>query len=360
MKPTILLKIFYFSIALTILVVSCKPKDKSGDPTGDNYSNGVIIVNEGSFQKSNASISYFNPDTKDVEKDIFKSSNGRPLGDVAQSVMIAHGKGYIVVNNSNKIEVVSANDFKSISTIAGLSSPRYMVPLSNSKAYLTEWVGFGVRGNVDVVDLSTNTVIKSIQVGESPEKMLILGGKLYVVNSTDSTLMIINTVTDETEDTIKVGDSPNSIVSDLNNNIWVVCGGKKIYTPPTYDLDVSSSTAGSLVKLDYNGHVLQTFGFSDKAESPSNLIINKAKDILYYNYAGAIYSFPINSASLASIPFINRNFYGIGMDPKNDLIYGGQAKDFSQTDYVFRYTNTGLLLDSFNVGIAPNGFAFNY
>jgi hypothetical protein len=115
-----------------------------------------------------------------------------------------------------------------------------------------------------------------------------------------------------------------------------------------------------LVQLDNNGNVLQSLNFTDNSQSPSNLIINKSKDILYYNYAGAVYAFPINSGTLSSVPFIDRNFYGLGIDPKNDLIYGGQASNFSQTDYFFRYSNTGQLLDSFNVGIAPNGFAFNH
>jgi hypothetical protein len=172
--------------------------------------------------------------------------------------------------------------------------------------------------------------------------------------------MIINTTTDRTEDTIKIGDYPNSIVADVNNTIWILCGGKKVYTPPTYDLDLNASTVGSLVQLDNNGNVLQSLSFTDNSQSPSNLIINKSKDILYYNYAGAVYAFPINSGTLSSVPFIDRNFYGLGIDPKNDLIYGGQASNFSQTDYFFRYSNTGQLLDSFNVGIAPNGFAFNH
>lgn len=47
-----------------------------------------------------ASLSYYNPEMKHVENEVFARANGMKLGDVAQSMVIHKGVGWIVVNNS--------------------------------------------------------------------------------------------------------------------------------------------------------------------------------------------------------------------------------------------------------------------
>ena len=49
--------------------------------------------------------------------------NNRPLGDMVQSFSVADDKGFIVVNNSQKVEVVLLNTFKSSGCIRGILSP---------------------------------------------------------------------------------------------------------------------------------------------------------------------------------------------------------------------------------------------
>ena len=49
---------------------------------------GLFIINEGNFQYGNASLSYYNPDTKAIENEVFFRSNAMKLGDVAQSITV--------------------------------------------------------------------------------------------------------------------------------------------------------------------------------------------------------------------------------------------------------------------------------
>ena len=121
-------KIFFLlnaCVFLVSLLVSCKKETPPDDNDIDiTTSHGVFIVNEGNFQWSNASITYYNFSNNDYKEDIFKDVNNRPLGDVAQSVCIYNGKAYIVVNNSNKIEIVNLSDFASCGVISGIFRQR--------------------------------------------------------------------------------------------------------------------------------------------------------------------------------------------------------------------------------------------
>ena len=70
----------------------------------------------------------------------FLKCNGRPLGDVPNSMIINGYLAYIVVNNSGKIEVINRNSLESVATINGLISPRNMAVVNDNKAYVIEHV----------------------------------------------------------------------------------------------------------------------------------------------------------------------------------------------------------------------------
>jgi len=329
------------------------------------YEMGVFIVNEGPFQNGTGSISFFDRTSGAVEHKIFQTANsGAVLGNIVQSYEVHQERGYAVVNNAGKVEVVDADNFSTAGTITGLDQPRYFLGINDSKGYVSQWGATGVDGSVQVVDLMTLTVTASISTGSGAGRMLMNGDKVYVVNGggfgSDNTVSVINTATDEVEATITVGDNPNSLQLDANGKLWVLCGGRKVYDPMTFELDTAASTRGALYRINTQSNAEElNFAFDDVSASPSNLIVNQAGTTLYYGYAGSVYAQNVNENTPATTAFIGRDFYGMGIDPASGYIYGADAGDFTSPGQVIRYDgSTGAAIDTLEADVIPNGFYF--
>lgn len=361
MKNSTSLRRFLLAAAFATGFVSLTSCDNNKEVPSVGYTqNAVLISNEGAFTKSNASVSYYNRSTGTTENNIFGKANGSlVLGDVLQHIAAHNDRAYLVMNNSGKVVVVNANTFVTEGEIANLEMPRYFAVLNDTKGYVTEWVGYSGNGRVAVVDLATLTVTKTIEVGVNPEQLLLANGKLYVANIGGNTVSVINTATDALETSIPVTHGPNSLVLDRNNQLWVTAGGKKVYNSETWELVEAQSTPGALLKIDAaTNTVSNAIAFSSKAASPSRLTTNGAKDKLFYTYGGSVYQQDINAAVLNPTALINRGFSSLGIDPDNGYIYAGVTPNYTTDGWVIRFNPTGAAVDSFRVGIAPNGFTF--
>ncbi|MFC6998227.1 YncE family protein [Rufibacter roseus] len=343
MKTTRFNRYLLYTLASgSLLFTSCSSDDDSG-PKGA-YEHGVFITNEGSFGTPNGEVSYYDPNTKTLVPELFKEVNDRPLGDVVQSMTIANDKAYLVANNSNKVEVVNAYTFEELGVIEDLLLPRYMVALNSQKGYITEWVDYGVNGRVAVVDLNSNTVLKTIEVGQLPEQLVLVNNKLYVANSSGNTLSVINTATDQVESTIDVGDNPNQLVVDASNNIWVLRGGY--------------GTSGALIKINPANQNQTVFALPGSTQAPGLLAINGARNQVYYSFNKSVYRVSTTATTLPTAPLFNRTeLYGLGVSPQEDLIYAGVGP-YASNGRVVRFKTSGERIDSFQVRILPNGFTF--
>jgi YVTN family beta-propeller protein len=356
------LQLINFTIALlsmTTIFISCDKDEDEGTTIVTPSTTGVYVVNEGNFGAGNSSISFLDLQSGTLTNNLFEATNGVPLGDVAQSMMIHQGKGYIVVNNSQKIEVVDISNFTSLTTINGLQSPRHMTAIG-SKGYVCDWFS----NEVAVIDLTSNTIIKHLPVGTGPEQSAVSGTQLFVANigglSSDSTVSVIDLFDDLVVGTITVGINPNSIVSDKYGKVWVLCGGS---TGPDFIGGTADDIAGSLWCINPNTYVIEKQFLMNAANHPVKMKINKDKTELWYllgedGYSGNIVKMGISAPAPNNNPVISKTFYGLGIDAENGNIYGGYSPGFTQNGFMFRYNSAGVLIDSMGVGIAPNGFEF--
>ncbi|MHC1703229.1 MAG: DUF5074 domain-containing protein [Tenuifilaceae bacterium] len=352
------LALLFLLVTGSILISSCE-KDDPKPILPYDLTRGVAISNEGSFGASNASLSIYYPDGDSVINDVFNKVNNRPLGDVFQSIGFAGDNAYLVINSSNKIEVINKNTCMEVATIPSLDGPRYFIALNSQKGYVSLWGG---NGKIGVIDLATNTISKQIAVGIGPEKLAIAGGKLFVANSggwgTDNKISVINPQTDEVTATITVGDNPKDFVIDKNGKLWVLCSGNIVYGG---DYSIVSQTESQLVMINTSTNTIEkTIGLGETFH-PSHLEINTTKDILYYagdfGVAG-IFSVSITSPIKATSPLINEYFYGFNVDSESGNIYGLQAPSFTRAGTLKRYSSAGDILGTHTMGVGPNGAYF--
>ncbi len=349
--------LFSYILLIAITFSSCKKDDSS--PIFFDLTKGVTISNEGSFGAGNASLSIFIPEKNKVINDIYTKTNNLPLGDVFQSIGFSNQEAYLIINASNKINIVDKDSCYLITTIENISSPRYFSQIDNQKAYITIW---GDGGKVDVLDLESKTITKQIAVGSGPEKMAIASGKAFVTNSggwsTDNKVSVINTTTDEVTATITVGDNPKDIIVDKNNKVWVLCTGNIVYDG---NYNILSQTESQLVRINPSTNEIETTISLGETYHPSLLEVNATGDVLYYGgdwSTSGIFSISITASAKATTPLINDNLYGFNVDPTDGVIYGLQSPSFTSSGTLKTYSSSGELLGSYSVGIGPNGAYF--
>ena len=345
-----------FVLAALAVLAACSPdKKETPAPSPDTY-----ILSEGQFKAKDGAVSGFNRNARVITNvDLFGSANGgSQLGDVVQSMGVQGNKGYVVVNGSEKIEVVTLPDFKTAGTITGLDQPRYFTSTSATRGYVTEWRGpytGYLPGVLTILNLSTNTVASRVTVGRNPEQLLALGGKIYVPNILDNTVSVVDEATGTLTNTIAVPEGPASMVADKDGNVWVLCNGVVSYATGA----AVQVSAGSLVRFNPASPTTQLKLTFPATTSPGQLRINPTKDQLYYQFGGAEYQMSTAATALPTTPFLRRSFSGFAIDPRDNTIYGAIAPSYSSNGRFIRYQPSGAPIDSFNVKVGPNGFVFN-
>ena len=220
-------KLILLNALLLLFIIGCDKEDPPLLIPPSISSTGVYVVNEGLFGQNNAGLSYKNLEDGIVTNNAYSSANnGNPLGDNANSMTIFGSKGYIAVDNSNKVEIINLNDFKSFGFIdLGMNgSPREIYVKDENTAYVTSL-------NLDQVaklDLQTKTVTTRINVGRKPEGIKGANGKLFVANSGfgfDNTVSVIDMASDMVVATLQVGLNPRFVLNGFDNFIYVVCTG---------------------------------------------------------------------------------------------------------------------------------------
>ena len=324
-------------------------------------SNKVIyVLNEGSWNNNNASVSAIDPTDGSSYYYQFAAANGRNLGDTGQDILRYGGKIYIAVSGSNTIEVVDGNSLTSIKTIKPESgrpgNPRGLAA-SDGKIYVSLYDGYVAK-----IDTTSLAFEDSIAVGPNPEELTIANGCLYVTVSDglnwsagyDNGKYVSKIGLDsfKVASKINVLVNPTEITSDKAGNVFVISMGNYGDIPATVqkiDKNDSVTVVGRATLMACYENTLYTVNAPYGAP---------AIEFVSYNTAtGVKESDAFITGSADQIP---TNPHSISVNPKNGNIFIGSyltAADYLSNGYVYEYAN-GAFKARYNAGVGPRKFVY--
>lgn len=355
-KISKLLKLMVAALAVSPILCSCSDSDDGPALPEEASGDGVFIVNSGNFGYSNASLSYYNPETKSVSNNVFQSANGQKLGDVAQSMTIYNGKAWVVVNNSHVVFAFDPVTYKELGRITDFTSPRNIHFVSDSKAYVSQlWDNRIIVINPQKYEVTGYITVPDMTMENGSTEQMVQIGKYVYCNcwSYNNRIIKIDTTTDQVVGQVEVGLQPVALVADKNNKLWTLCDGGYYGSPYGYE-------APSLYQVDPETLTVMRHFDMTLGTTASALLINGNRDALYW-CAGDVWRMDITATELPATSLIaadGRWFNAMSIDPVREDIYVADAIDYTQSGIIYRYSKSGAKVDEFRVGIIPAGFCW--
>ena len=301
----------------------------------------VFVANEGNFGASNGSISMINNNDEvyHVEE----------VGDVVQSLEVYEDKLIVVVNNSHMIKVydITENGLRlpGIEISTNNSSPRELVVIDD-KVYFTNWntkdvkvlnlfnynietsisvdglpesivtdgnyLWVGIMMNEDYssassvvkIDINSNLVVETYEVGLGPTSMVIDDGDIYVART------YYNDNWESFHGSSKIGSSEIII---NNYGIGTACGGSIM----KYSNEIYRSFDGGIASLDFNldVNILSRIGSYDQSQVYSTEVIGD------YIYFGLFTSLNTNQVRVKDFNNNEVAIYDVGLLPGDFAIW---------------------------------------
>ncbi|HRY99197.1 MAG TPA: hypothetical protein P5550_09110 [Bacteroidales bacterium] len=344
--------IFLLTASLSLSSCSNDPDEivipSSGYPGGE----GVFILNEGTFGGGNGSLSFFSTSRDKVYQDVYRAANDQALGDMPLSMVLFGDTAAISVNGSGRLVFVRLSDMKSLGSVDGLASPRQMV--SQGGRLLVSDLS---QGLVHVVDRRTMTLSGSIPTVHAVEHLYVHGGQVFAaawssfyVNKPNNLILKIDPVQGVVTDSLLLSKEPNSMASDGDGMLWVLCSGGYLYeeSPALYGIDLSSFS------------IVKQFTFVKGSDYPSSLCISHDGQQLFFLNQGSIWKMGVTDASLPTQPWHSGNgyFYQLSADPHADRILVTDAGDFQSAGKAYLLSGQGEVLRTLDAGIIPGSACF--
>jgi len=342
------MKKIILSLAILAFAASCSNVDDSIETietpqTEKPYANGFLILNEGAMGSSNADVSFIKNDLSISYNNIFKINNSNTdLGDVAQFMGFDGDLAYIVMNNSNSIQIVDRYTFKKVNQITQeLNQPR-AIAFSNGKIYVTN----ANSKTVTVYNKSNYSFVKTIILDQQPEGIVAATNYVYVQSSpfaSENIVEIIESTSDVNTKDLSFSNALNGITTD-GTSVYVLNSGIN-------STEISKINNQEITKTIENNTLV------------SSRYLTLDNDNLYFTNGTGIHTLSKNLTTINTTPLFNVNdnswstLYGFNViDGK---VFSSDANGFVDESIVTIYDLTGNVLKTFSTQIGTNGFYKN-
>lgn len=362
----------------TAVMTSCDPAEDYPETYLQVYSTGAYVVNSGNmYSNIESSLTAIDYASSTATQNVFKTANGRSLGNTANDGIVYGNKIYLAVDQSNTIEVIDKKTKQSIKQIkttdllgkAEGAEPRH-ISADGGKVYFTTYGGY-----VAAVDTTSFSLQKKWQVGSYPEGLVIAHGNIYVANSNygkgGGNISCINLSNDKVETkNIEGVNNPTSIYY-VSNVLYVL--DNPVYGPaPDYATTgenalraVSFAEGKSQKVADGNYAVCVTPGATTRMNvvRPYFLVLNAPYGGTPSVSALAAGSTQAQTMTLSEMPV---SPCGIFADPLNGHIFvlsyrlGDKGNpDYNGNGYVVEYDRAGQKQHEYETGVGSCAMFFD-
>ena len=344
---------------------------------------GMYLLNEGNMGSNKSTLDYLDLSGKDSTvhyyRNIYSERNPSTvmmLGDVGNDCQIYGSRLWLVINCSNKVEVVRAEDAVRIGKV-DIPNCRY-VTFKDGYAYVSSYVGsvYGSSdsplGSVYQVDTLSLEKIDSCAVGYQPEEMAIIGNRLYVANSGgyqgmtgqgyESTVSVVDIKTMQETDRVEVAPNLHHLKADKYGQLWVTARGN--YTNETGSLwwlvkgtdgkmQVGGHLDTSVSDLCIVGDSLYFYGSQWSEVTMTNTVTYGIINVRTHQ---------VVSTSLSDAPEISkiRMPYGIIVNPIHRDFYLMDAKNYVSSGELLHFLPDGTFDWKVKTGDIPAHAAFRF
>lgn len=337
---------------------------------------GMYIVNEGNMGSNKCTLDFLDYTNLYYVRNLYAERNPTvvmELGDVGNDIQIYGGKLYVVVNCSNKVEVMNAATGKRIGQV-NIPNCRY-IRFYRGHAYVSAYVGpvqlnnpNAVQGAVYKMDTTNLKLIDKVVVGYQPEEMEVVGEYLYVANSGgyrapdyDYTVSVIELERFKQVKKIPVAINLHRVKADRYGKLWVSSRGD--YENKYSNLYVLDKKKG------YNDMLV-----TDTLNIPcSNMCIQGDSLYLYsteWNNMVQENTITYGIINVKTKEIVSKSFitdgtekditipYGINIHPETGDIYVTDAKNYVSSGTLYCYNKYGKLKWRVRTGDIPAHMAF--
>lgn len=315
----------------------------------------AFILNEGSMGKNNSNIIYFDWATGNVNTtDLFVQQNGVKLGDTGNDIEVYGNDLLVAVNVSNYVALLDGYGVEksriSFEQYKNLGQVRNLTTIGN-RVYAVSYGGYVSTLRIDGDKLVYED---SLKVGERPEDIIALKGKLYVLlqgaNYNDNRMAVIEAGSKTIKYVTVLTDPEDLYVADDKvivrgygasySNEW------GIYDPATdtyTDKGNASVMAVANGKL-FIGYSLTNWSTGDTTSELSVYNMSTGKSESFFK------KMPAEIATTS--------IYSISVNPYDNRIYVGTS-DFAENGVIYVFDAEGNYERNFSAcGINPHAIVF--
>lgn len=332
---------------------------------------GFYLLNEGSMSMNKASLDYMDYETGDYNRNVFSQANPElvgGLGDVGNDIGIYGSKLYVVVNASNKVEVLDAETHVRIKQI-NIDNVRY-ITFHDGKAYLSAYLGSigdpnAPNGMVAEIDTTSLEITREVEVGRQPEELVAYNDKIYVANSGgysppdyETTLSVIDIASFTETHRIEVASNLHRVKIDSEGDLYVTSRGDYYEIPSqlfvidtdseeikkTFDIGVSNLTIHNDIAYMYSTEFSYITGDYDITYS---MLDTQTERLLDESFISE------DHQDLIQMP------YGIAVHPETEEIFITDATDYVTPGNLYCFLD-GELQWSVQTGDIPAQITFKY